>query len=420
MKNTSLIKKYFNNNSLSWHFIWIFLGKGIYAATQWGILIVLVKLGNPQVVGQYGYALAITAPAVALLNMDLRSLLASDIKDNFSFQEYLSTRMVTICFFLIVTLIIIIVSSFSTKLSLVILCVAMAKAIENISDLLFGFFQKNEKMRIIATSEILKGIFSLIGVTIVYSLTKSLIISLCCVVVSRSVVLYFYDRKQVTAMLCDKKIFFSFDTIVIKRIIVMALPVGVSSLIISFGTNFPRYLIEHYYSEEILGYFVALFYFIAAGDVLFLALRQSTIHRLADYYRINTRKFLLLLIQTILIALTIGAIVIIFLFFFSEKLITIIYDENYVKYSDVLIWLMLAGTARYIFGFIFSALIVMRSIRMQMVIICVSTVLGITAAWFFIPNFGLVGAAWSFLITACANIFFGSIVIMHTIRSLRV
>jgi len=43
--------------SLRWNFSWTFVGNVIYSGCQWCMLVVLAKLGNPTIVGQYGLAL---------------------------------------------------------------------------------------------------------------------------------------------------------------------------------------------------------------------------------------------------------------------------------------------------------------------------------------------------------------------------
>ena len=38
--------------SLRWNFSWTFVGNIIYSGCQWGMLVVLAKVGNPEMVGQ--------------------------------------------------------------------------------------------------------------------------------------------------------------------------------------------------------------------------------------------------------------------------------------------------------------------------------------------------------------------------------
>jgi hypothetical protein len=55
------------------NFLWMLNGNVVYAASQWGMLVVLAKLGTPQLVGEFALAPAITAPIVIGVALSLRS-----------------------------------------------------------------------------------------------------------------------------------------------------------------------------------------------------------------------------------------------------------------------------------------------------------------------------------------------------------
>src|SRR5258708_7779966 len=56
------------------NFLWTLSGNVVYAACQWGMVVVLAKLGTPQLVGEFALALAITAPIVIGAGLSLRSV----------------------------------------------------------------------------------------------------------------------------------------------------------------------------------------------------------------------------------------------------------------------------------------------------------------------------------------------------------
>ena len=79
--------------SLRANFSWTFVGNVIYAACQWAMLVVLAKLGSPEIVGQFALGLAITAPVIMLTNLQLRAVQATDAKRAYSFGDYLGLRL---------------------------------------------------------------------------------------------------------------------------------------------------------------------------------------------------------------------------------------------------------------------------------------------------------------------------------------
>src|ERR1043166_3883519 len=76
------------------NFLWTLCGTLVYSGCQWGLLVVLAKLGNAEMVGQFALGLAITAPALMFSNLQLRSVLATDASGEYSFGDYLGLRLV--------------------------------------------------------------------------------------------------------------------------------------------------------------------------------------------------------------------------------------------------------------------------------------------------------------------------------------
>lgn len=75
------------SKSLRKNFSWALNGAIFYVLSQWALLIILAKLGGPTVVGRYTLGLAITAPIILLSNLQLRTLLASDVQEIFPSQS---------------------------------------------------------------------------------------------------------------------------------------------------------------------------------------------------------------------------------------------------------------------------------------------------------------------------------------------
>lgn len=399
--------------SLRKNFSWVFVGRGVYAVTQWGILIVLAKLGTPEVVGQFGLALAVTAPIFALSNFNLRELMSSDINDKYSFSTYLGLRLVSIFVSIVLISSVIYKVGYSLDVAILIFWVGIAKSIENISDVLFGLFQKHEQMIYIANSIMLKGGFSLLCVSIVYYLTHSLILAVCSMCVVWGSVMYFFDLKNATRLFFYKQTLKpNFHLATLGTLGWHAIPLGISTFVVSLNTNIPRYLLERYHSEEVLGYFTGLVYFIAAGDIIFTALRQASIPRLSLFYKENRPAFYKLLLQLITLSAFLGGGGVLIAQFFGKPLLLFFYSAEYTKYSNIFVWLMIIGALRYMFGFISTALIVMRLLQMQMFFLSVTTVVGLVVAWVFIPVYGQMGAVWSMLIVVCLNLIFGILAVI--------
>jgi len=74
---------------------WTLSGNSIFALTQWAVVVLIARVGSPEMVGSYALALAITAPIFLFANLNLRAYQATDVEDAFQFGQYLTVRLLT-------------------------------------------------------------------------------------------------------------------------------------------------------------------------------------------------------------------------------------------------------------------------------------------------------------------------------------
>ena len=65
----------------------------MFAASQWTLLILIAKLGNSVMLGQYALALAIVTPVMQFSHLNLRAVLATDAGETHPFGDYLAVRL---------------------------------------------------------------------------------------------------------------------------------------------------------------------------------------------------------------------------------------------------------------------------------------------------------------------------------------
>ena len=148
--------------SLRSNFVWILSGNVVYAVCQWCMIVALAKLGNAFMVGQFSLALAIATPVLMFSNLHLRAVQATDARRLSSFAEYLQLRAAMTLAGLAVIAGITWFGHYEQHTAMVILAVALAKAIETLSDIHYGLFQLNDRLDQIGRSMILRGVLSVV------------------------------------------------------------------------------------------------------------------------------------------------------------------------------------------------------------------------------------------------------------------
>jgi O-antigen/teichoic acid export membrane protein len=298
--------------TLRQNFSWTFAGNMVYAASQWGMLVVLAKLGNPEMVGQFTLGLAVTAPVILFSALQLRQIQVTDVQQQYSFGDYLGLRLLCTAMSLLVIAMITFAAHYSLQTSLVILVIGLSKAVESISDIFHGLFQYNERMDRIAFSLIIRGPMSLLALAIGVYVSGSALGGAIGLTTAWLLVLLFYDipgsflilraaalaENRLTGEISNQssasrilQLQPRFNFRYLQSLVTLSFPLGFVMMLISLNANIPRYFIEHYLGVRDLGIFSALSYLIIAGGIVVNALGQSASPRLAKYYKRLSKSF---------------------------------------------------------------------------------------------------------------------------------
>lgn len=414
--------------SLRMNFSWTFVGNIIYAACQWGMLIIFARLGSPEMVGQFALGLAITAPIFMFSNLQLRGVQATDALQTYQFGDYLGLRLMTTLIALLALVGIVLMAGYAPITALVVLCVGLAKAFETISDVFYGLLQQRERMDRIALSKIIKGLLSLVAVGAGIALTGSIVWGVAALALTWAGMLLFYDMHSARRILTSSddpgdspwhRMTPSRNMGTLLRLAWLALPLGLVMMLISLNTNMPRYFIEYFLGTEELGIFAALAYLMVAGNIVINALGQSASPRLAKYYAAGDRNaFLRLLFMLSGIGMVLGLGAVGAAALFGEEILMLLYGAEYAR-QDLFVWLMVAATIFYMASFFGHGMTAARYFQVQFPLFVVVTVTTVLSCFWLIPMHGLYGAATALIIASCVQIIGSLIIVLYAVSNIR-
>lgn len=411
--------------SLRANFSWTFAGNVIYAASQWGILVVLARLGSPEMVGQFALGLAVSAPVILFANLQLRAVQATDAQRKYRFGDYFGLRLLTtfLAYFIIIG--IVLITGYGTDTALVILFIGLAKAFEAISDIFFGLLQQHERMDRIAKSLMIEGPATLVVMSIVLWLTRSLVLATAAMALVWGLQLVLYDVRSgwllLRAQVGDGAwalIRPQFRAATLRRLAWLALPLGVVMMLISLNTNIPRYVIEATLGEAQLGIFAAMAYLMIAGSTIINALGQSASPRLAHHYSTSDyAAFWRLLSRLLLVAVGLAIAGLLVAIALGEPLLSLIYGAAYAQHADVLVLVVIAAGIGFVaagFGYGITAA---RYFRAQIPVSLLVVLTTALAAWQLVPAHGLRGAALTLIIAIVVQLLASLLVLRIALRA---
>jgi len=408
--------------SLRSNFSWNLVGNVVYAVCQWGILVVIAKLTNPEMVGRFALALALTAPVVMFTNLQLRSVQATDSRNEYTFADYLGLRLLCSLGAMFAIVCITLLGNYAQDAVIVIIIIGLSKVVESISDIFHGLLQRYEHMDKTAIAKCIKGGLSLCVLAIGLHF-GGLVLGALGLLVGWLIVLLTYETKVGTSVLKQyegagaQTICLKMDIRKIRKLSWLTLPLGFSSLILSLNENVPRLFIANELGETELGIYAAMAYIEVAGTTVVRALTFAAAPRLASIYTaMDHAAYAKLLIKLTTFGGLLGLLGLSIAFFFGQKILSHIYSPEYAKYAEIFTWLMGASMMHYIAMFVESGLVVVRRLRGVMFLAVLVLIITSVACFFLVPQYKLLGAAWAVGIGASIHAISTIILMIYSIK----
>ncbi len=390
---------------------WTLCGNIVYSACQWGMLALLAKMTNPELVGRFSLGLAVSAPIIIFSQLQLRAVQATDVSSKTDFSLYLGLRIALSCVAFAVIAAICALAKYDTITTGIILVLTLAKIIESISDVIFGLFQQRSRLDYQGKSVIFKAVLSISCFGLVLWLTHDLTCAAVALALAWAVVLITYDLPTARRLLGgrgqseDNPLLPVFDFHKLKPIAVGALPLGISSLLYTLAPNIPRYFLDHLAGRRELGIYSALSYVIIAGTTVINAVGTAAVNGLAaSFASRDARGFLTRLGNLLGLALLMGLVAFGLTVRYGAALLTLAYGREYGMHHEAFVWIVGAGGLSYIATVLGYALVATRRFAVQVPLHVVITVCTALSCWLFVSRLGLMGAVFGLLTGSCVAI----------------
>jgi O-antigen/teichoic acid export membrane protein len=395
--------------------VWMLVGNVAYGFSQWALLVTLAKIGTIEMVGNFALALAVVLPVLMFSSLSLRALQITDYHGSYRFREYVSLRLLTLVLSLVFILGFGFVSGYSAPVLVSTMLIAAAKALEYVSDLLYGVLQQQEDMSGIAISMALRAVLSVAALGIAVSLTHSLVWGASGLLLASAAVLFAYDIPKSFARRTGQTgnrvreglqylrglLNHSGGQRRLWKLALSGLPMGFVLMMVSLNINIPRYFIERHLGMAELGIFSAIATLMAAGGVVTNALGQAAAPRLARYFAAHNRRgFGILLSAIVAASLGLGLLGFAGALLFGRQGMALIYRPEYSTRQDVLIWLMAASGFFYLGSTLGYAVTAVRCFTPQLPLFAGAAVATAVGCIVFVPRFGLRGAAIAILLSS--------------------
>jgi len=410
-------------------FLWLLAGTLGYMLCQWGMVVVLARRGSADGVelGQFGLALAWTAPILLFTNMGLRRVFATDTKAEFRFSDYFGLRLVTNAAALGIVALVVVAGGFRAQTAAVVIAMGLAKAVEAVSDILNGIFQKHGRMDLMAGSFLLRGPLALAGLAVGFLATRNIVWGVVGMGTGWLAVCLLYDWPLASrfpggaGLQRPGRALFPPGSFRMWGLLAnLSLPLGVVALLTSLKSSIPTWVIDHHMSVGAVGLFVALAYFHAASNRVVSALGEAAAPKLAHHFAEGDAEgFLRLLARSLVAALAISGAGLAVALLFGRALMSFFYGASYALESGVLVALMAAVCAANLQTVLDYAMTAGRRLRVQPYLYGAGALLLYLLCAALVPTAGLRGAALALGTGSLVEMIVSALVVGRALSRLR-
>jgi O-antigen/teichoic acid export membrane protein len=408
-----------SGSSLRANFLWIFTGNVAYCACQWAILVALAKLSNPLELGRFALGLAIASPILTFTNLQLKVVQSTDASGLYRFGDYFGLRLITTVIGLAGIVLIAFVGRFGPESALVIVAVGLAKAIESLSDLLYGQFQRQEAMKRVGVSMMLRGVGSVVALVIALYVARNVLWGALAIMATGAITWVAHDLPWAAKLLrhdggaAGSSVAGPREGVMRPRwsrptlvsLVRLAFPLGLVMVMVALNQNIPRYFVAYRLGEADLGIFSALAYAMVAMTAVGEALGVAAAPKLSRYFaagQYDRFRSLVVKLAVLVAALGVGGVAIAKVS--GGPLLALIYTPAFAERADVFFWLMIAAVGMAVANLMSFAVSAARQFTIQVPLFLAVLLMSAAGCYFLVPVYGMLGAAIAVAISGMAHI----------------
>lgn len=394
---------------------WAMTGQVVYVLGQFAILALLTRYASVADIGRFGLAGAIATPVFFFFNLGLRYNTATDHWSRIAFADLLALRLVTSVIGLLTVLAIAVLLVPDPASRLILLVFALAKAIETVSDLMYGFFQKHSRLNLMARSMILRSLGSVVAAAAILFSGGSVPAALAGQFLAWVAVCIAFDLPGALALErpaggIGRPAFGR-----LHRLALDSLPLGIEGLLVHVSTGLPRLLLAGLAGLEALGYFTTVAYVYQAATTLQQSVNQAILGRLArDWQRGRAAQFYALLLR---LAITVCALSLIFAALavpLGPAALGLAFGPEYAARDGLLALMFLAMAVTMPYSVLQTGLIAQRRFGAQAANRAVFAALVAAACYLGIAAFGVLGAALGLAAAASVLVILTAAMLVHS------
>lgn len=395
MKIKQFIFKSKNINKSS--YIWNMSGSMIMAFQSVIMLMILTRTVGIVEAGVFTIAYANANLFLNVGKYGMRNFQVSDAKNQFSFSEYLASRIFTVFLMIVFSFLYTYISAkknnYNSEKVIVILLMCIFKVADAIEDVYIGYFQHKNRLDIPSKAMTLRLVITIVvfGVLLILGSSLSFSLFIACVVTYICLGIFIFFS---TDYICLTK----FKVKNIYLLLVACFSLFASNFLSFYIGNAPKYAIDSMLNDELQACygFIAMPVFVVG--LLNGFIFNPVIYKMTDYWeKREYKKFMKRLWIQVLIVAVISLCCVIGAYLLGIPVLSILYNTDLKLYKKELIILMIGGGMLGLSGLLTTIITIIRYQKCLGWIYAAVAVLAFILSPVMVRRYSITGAAIIYL-----------------------
>lgn len=386
------ISKIFVGDGKKNEILWTALSGATVSISSVITLLLVTRLLGIAEGGVYSIALTVAQQLSSIGNYCIRTFHSSDIKKEYSLNDYWLLRIITCFAMLAISFVWIMVYKYDSYKASVVVAMCVFKIFESYSDLYEGTYQRNDRMDVSGKSNFVKELAALISSLVIIVIKADLLLAIISMSIVYGILFVIIDLNLISHF--EQKIKGNYSFLKLKELVILGLPIVVNSYLMLYINNSSKYAIDTYCGEAQVAIFNILYMPAFCINLLVSFIARPLIVKLAkklEENKITEVKSILLKEAVIVIALAV--VIIIGMYTIGMRLLSIIYSVDITPYKLEFV-LVLVGGAFYAMYTIFYYMITILRRQFALLVSCIiGSVITMIIMPILVNGFGMIGAS---------------------------
>ncbi|TCS80706.1 O-antigen/teichoic acid export membrane protein [Muricomes intestini] len=379
-------------------FIWNMFGSLCNAFSSMLLLIVVNRATTPYNGGIFSLGFATAQMMTTLGTLEVRNYQATDVKEEFSFNDYYSFRISTCAFMLFCSICYVFANGYTAEKMIITILLCLYKMVEAFSDVFEGLYQQKNRIDLSGKAAVYRIVIATSIFVVVIVLTKNLVLSTLIMFISALTVAAVYNKYTTEKNWFKFKM--TFEPSKWKGLGIQCIPLAIGAFLALYVGNAPKYAVDAYLGPETQNVFSIIFMPAFVINLFSLFVFRPMLTSMAISW--NEKKiysFLKILGKALVWALVVLALGLGAAYLLGIPILSVIYGIDLTPYKLHLMLIMLGGGANAIVTILRFTLTVVRKQLMSMWGYVIAFVVTIIFCPMLVKKYSLMGACYSYIVS---------------------